>query len=164
MNTNGYCFRSRSPEVFYKIGVPKNFAKFTGKRLRWSIFINKVAGWRSGTLSIKRPRYSCFPVNFTKFLRAPPMAAFIVFWIGMYVFVKAQYFWNSNSYTLLFSISPKKTSRNYWNIFLVQIFFQEMSFTQEGDTLVSKPWSFHSFVGNSDNPKLFTIYFNVNMT
>ena len=78
--------------MFCKIGVPKNFAKFTGKHLRWSIFINKVAGWRPGTLSIKRPRHSCVPVNFTKFLRAPPMAASIVFWIGMNVFVKTQYF------------------------------------------------------------------------
>ena len=125
MNTNGHCFRSRSPEVFCKIGVPKNFAKFTGKHLRWSIFINKVAGWRPGTLSIKRPRHSCFPVNFTKFLRAPPMAASIVFWIGMNVFVKTQYFWNSNSYTLLFLISPKKLVETIETSFLCRSFFRK---------------------------------------
>ena len=28
--------------MFHKIGAPKNFAKFTGKHLRWSLFFNKV--------------------------------------------------------------------------------------------------------------------------
>ena len=32
------------PEVFYKKGVLKNFAKFTGKHLCQSLFFNKVAG------------------------------------------------------------------------------------------------------------------------
>ena len=41
-----------------KIGVLKNFAKFTGKHLSQSLFFNKVAGW-----------HTCFPVNFAKFLR-----------------------------------------------------------------------------------------------
>ena len=45
-----------------KKGVLKNFAKFTGKHLRRSLFFNKVAGaaW-----------HRCFPVNFAKFLRTP---------------------------------------------------------------------------------------------
>ena len=36
--------RSSRPEVFYKKGVLKNFAKFTGKHLYQSLFFNKVAG------------------------------------------------------------------------------------------------------------------------
>ena len=44
-------------EAFYKKGVLKNFAKFTGKYLCQSLFFNKVA-----TLS---------PVNFAKFITAP---------------------------------------------------------------------------------------------
>ena len=36
--------RSSPPEEFYKKGVVKNFAKFTGKHLRQSLFLNKVAG------------------------------------------------------------------------------------------------------------------------
>ena len=32
------------PEVFYKKGTLKNFAKFTGKHLCQSLFFNKVAG------------------------------------------------------------------------------------------------------------------------
>ena len=37
-------FRSNRPEVFYKKGVLRNFAKFTGKHLCQSLFFNKVAG------------------------------------------------------------------------------------------------------------------------
>ena len=32
------------PEMFCKKGVPENFAKFTGKHLCHSLFLNKVAG------------------------------------------------------------------------------------------------------------------------
>ena len=37
--------RSRR-ELFYKKGVLKKFAKFTGKHLHQSLFVNKVAGPR----------------------------------------------------------------------------------------------------------------------
>lgn len=33
-------------EVLYKKGVLKNVVKFTGKLMRWSVFFNKVAGFR----------------------------------------------------------------------------------------------------------------------
>ena len=46
-------------DMFCKKDVRRNFAKFTGKRLCQSLFLNKVAGLRHG----------CFPVNFGKFLR-----------------------------------------------------------------------------------------------
>ena len=35
-------FRSSSPEVFCRKGVPGNFAKFTGKQLCQILFFNKV--------------------------------------------------------------------------------------------------------------------------
>ena len=42
-------------------GILRNFAKFTGRQLCQSLFLNKFAGlW-----------HSCFPVNFAKFLRTP---------------------------------------------------------------------------------------------
>ena len=41
-------------EVFYKKGVIKNFAKFTGKYLYQSLFFNKVAGPCPATLLRKR--------------------------------------------------------------------------------------------------------------
>ena len=39
--------RSIRPEVFCKKGVLRNFAKFTGKHLRQSLFFNKVEGLRA---------------------------------------------------------------------------------------------------------------------
>ena len=56
------------PEVFYKKGVLRNFAKFTGKHLYASLFFNKVAGLRPVTLLKERVWHRCFPVNFAKFL------------------------------------------------------------------------------------------------
>ena len=34
-------FRSRRSQMFFKIGVPENFAIFTGKHLCWSLFLIK---------------------------------------------------------------------------------------------------------------------------
>ena len=48
-------------------GVLKNFAIFTGKHLRQSLFFNKFVGLRPATLLKKRLWYRCFPVNFAKF-------------------------------------------------------------------------------------------------
>ena len=52
-----------------KKGVLRNFAKFTGKHLCQSLFLNKVAGLTPATLLKKRLWHRCFPVNFAKFLR-----------------------------------------------------------------------------------------------
>ena len=65
------CFRSSRPEVFCKKGVLRNFAKFIGKHLGQSLFLNKVAGLRPTTLLKRRLWYRCFPVNIVKFLRTP---------------------------------------------------------------------------------------------
>ena len=37
-------------EVFYKIGVPKNFGTFPGKYLHWILYLNKVTGFEPATL------------------------------------------------------------------------------------------------------------------
>ena len=42
--------QKQPPEVFYKKGVLRNFAKFTGKSLCHNLFLNKVAGLRQGSL------------------------------------------------------------------------------------------------------------------
>ena len=63
--------RSSHQRCSIKIGVPRNFTKFTGKHLCQSLFFNKVAGPRPATLWNKRLWYRCFPVNFMKFLRTP---------------------------------------------------------------------------------------------
>ena len=49
-----YIFRSSCPELFYEKGVLKIFGKF-GKHLCWSLFLNKVSGWRLPNLSKKDP-------------------------------------------------------------------------------------------------------------
>ena len=40
--------------MFCKKGARRNFTKFTGKRLRESLFFNKVAGFRPTTVLKKR--------------------------------------------------------------------------------------------------------------
>ena len=64
-------YRSNCPRALCKKGVFENLAKFSGKHLFHSLFINKVAGLRSSTLLKRRLWHRCFPVNFAKFLRTP---------------------------------------------------------------------------------------------
>ena len=42
--------RSSHPELPCKKGVHNSFANFIQKHLRWSLFVNKVAGWKFATL------------------------------------------------------------------------------------------------------------------
>ena len=72
--------RSSHQRCSMKKGVLRNFAKFTGKHLCQSLFLNKVAGlrsllqknlWHPATLLKKRLWHRCFPVNFAKLLRTP---------------------------------------------------------------------------------------------
>ena len=49
--------------------ILKNFTKFTGKHLCWSLFFDKVAGLRPETLFKKKLQHRCLPVYFVKFLR-----------------------------------------------------------------------------------------------
>ena len=44
-----YIYRSRRSEMFYKIDVLKNFAKFPGRLICRSLFFNKVTGYQSTT-------------------------------------------------------------------------------------------------------------------
>ena len=54
-----------------RLGVLRNFTKFTGKHLCQSLFFNKAAGLRTATLLKKGLWHRCFPVNFVEFLRTP---------------------------------------------------------------------------------------------
>ena len=56
--------------MFFKIGILRRFANFTGKRLCWSLFLKDL---RAGGLQLdkKRLQHSCFPVKFATFLRTP---------------------------------------------------------------------------------------------
>ena len=57
--------RSRS-EMFFKIGVLKNFAIFTEKYLCWSLFLIK---FQVCNFVKKRLQHKCFPVNIAKIWR-----------------------------------------------------------------------------------------------
>ena len=69
MEVSLYYTKRHPPEVFYKKGVLRNLATFIGKDLCPSLFFNKVAELRPATLLKKRLWYSCFSVNFAKFLK-----------------------------------------------------------------------------------------------
>ena len=57
--------------------VPKDLAKFIGKRLCQSLLFNNVADFKpkkdsnTGVLLKKRLQHKCFPLKFPKFLRTP---------------------------------------------------------------------------------------------
>ena len=51
--------------MFFKIGVLKNFAIFTEKHLRWSLFLRKLQAFRGLARQLM-----CFSVNIEKCLRA----------------------------------------------------------------------------------------------
>ena len=62
--------QSSRPQMFFKIGVLKTLANFTGKQLRWSLF-NKVVGLKPWNVIKNRLQQRCFSVKFAKFLRTP---------------------------------------------------------------------------------------------
>ena len=55
-------YRSNRAQMLFKIGVFRNFAKFTGKRLCWSLFLIKLHV-RRGLLLVKLQASTC---NFAK--------------------------------------------------------------------------------------------------
>ena len=55
-------YRSNRSQMLFKIGVSRNFAKFTGKRLCWSLFLIKLQV-RRGLLLVKWQASVC---NFAK--------------------------------------------------------------------------------------------------
>ena len=58
-------------ELFCKKGILRSFANFTGKHLRWNLFLielQKVCSFMK-----KRLRHKRFPKEFTKFLRTPSL-------------------------------------------------------------------------------------------
>ena len=78
-----YCtYKSSRPEAFCKKGVLRNFAKFTGKHLCQSLFVNKFAGRPEACNVIKKEALAqvfscelCETSNNTFSYRATPVAA-----------------------------------------------------------------------------------------
>ena len=57
----GIKYRRSHRSCSVRKGVLRNFAEFTGKHLRQSLFFNKVAGRRPADLLKTRPWHRCFP-------------------------------------------------------------------------------------------------------
>ena len=53
--------------MFFKLGVLKNFAVFTGIQLRWILFLKKL---QACNFNKKRLQRKCLPANIANFLRA----------------------------------------------------------------------------------------------
>ena len=64
-------YRSSHQMCSLRKGVLRNFAKFTGKHLCQSPFLNKVAGLSPAALLKRSLWHRCFPMNLAKFLRTP---------------------------------------------------------------------------------------------
>ena len=64
-----YTSRSSRLQMFFKIGVLKNCANFTGKHLCWSLFLKNSCSLKACNFIIKRLQHRCFTVRFTKFLK-----------------------------------------------------------------------------------------------
>ena len=72
--------RSSLLQMFFKIGVLKNFSNFIGKHQCWSIFLTKLQAWRPATLLKRDPNTGVFLWNLQYFkehlfYRTPPVAA-----------------------------------------------------------------------------------------
>ena len=63
------CLRSSHQKCSLRKGVLRNFAKFTGKHLCQSLFLNKVAGLRPATLLKTRVWHRCFTCEFCEISR-----------------------------------------------------------------------------------------------
>ena len=90
-------FRSSRLQMFFKIGVLKSFANFTGKYLCRSLFLKNLQA-EDLQLHKKRLQHSCFLVKFSKFLRTPFLTEHLR-WLLLYFFKKVLF--NSYFATLL---------------------------------------------------------------
>ena len=62
--------RSSRTQMFFKTSVLKRFANFTGKHLRWSLFLKNLQA-EGLQLHKKRLQHRCFLLKFAKFLTTP---------------------------------------------------------------------------------------------
>ena len=88
---DSYDSRNSRSEEFYKKGVLKSFAKFTGKQLCQSLFFNKVAGLRHSHSNV----FSCefCEVSQNIFFTEHPCATASVVFITIYFLLVARYIW-----------------------------------------------------------------------
>ena len=64
-------FRSSHCSHSIKKAILKDFVRFTGKHLCWSLFFNKLAGHKPCNFIKKKLQHRCFLANIDKFGRSP---------------------------------------------------------------------------------------------
>ena len=101
----------------------KDFTKFTGKQLCWSLFFSKVSGLTPATLLKRRLQQKCFPTNFVKFLehlfyKTLHDDFFILQFISQFHFAK-------KFYIFIQTKSVRKIDKNsqFCHLFILQIRF-----------------------------------------
>ena len=88
-----HTFRSSCLQMFFKIGVLKSFANFTGKHLCWSFFLKKLAGSRPATL-LKKASTQGFSCEVSEILKTPFFIEHLrwlllhLWWLLLYFFKK----------------------------------------------------------------------------
>ena len=96
-----HIFRGNRAQMFFKIGVLKRFANFTGKHLCWSLFLKNLQA-EGLQLHKRRLQHRCFPVKFAKLLRTPFLTEHLRWvllhlrWLLLYFFKKVllnSFFW-----------------------------------------------------------------------
>ena len=85
----------------------RNFPQFTGRHLCQGHFYHKVAGLRPETLFKKRLWNSCFPVNFSKFLRTPFLTQHLL-WFLLF-FCQGNVFWKVQKFTVYLYLEKLRT-------------------------------------------------------
>ena len=91
--------------------MEKVFTIFTGKHLRWSIFVIKLQALRAAILLQNRLQHSCFPVNIVKFLGTPILNK-ICEWLLLKMFFKKAVLKNFGIFT---------GKQLCWSLFLIKL-------------------------------------------
>ena len=72
--------------MFFKTAILKNFVKFTGKKLCWSLLLIKLQAFRAATLLKRDSNTDVLHSTFLQsrfFYRTPPVAASASFKVGL---------------------------------------------------------------------------------
>ena len=119
--------RSSRLQMFFKIGVLRSVANFTGKHLCSSLFLKN---FQAGGLQLhkKRLQHSCFPVKFAKSLRTPFLTEHLQ-WLLLHLRWLLLYFFKKTPSCDVPIIFP------FWHIFwciksLIRLFINLLSFAR----------------------------------
>ena len=105
--------KSSHSHMFFRIGVLKNFAKFKGKQLSWSLFLIKLQASRLATLLKKELRLRCFPFKYYEIFRnscfwTPSHINGEAFFARIIYYLSVNYFWEGSKQTSFLTAYVRK--------------------------------------------------------